>query len=284
MKDSELILRQDGSIYHLAIKPHQLANRIITVGDPDRVSMVSKYFDHIYSTAKNREFVIHTGRIGNTDLTCMSTGMGSGNIDIVMNELDALVNIDLEKRHHKTQHTALTIVRVGTSGSISDEIHPGEILYSSVAIGLEGIMLWYRQSERNKTEEQWHEALNKTELPIDPYVTTPDAELENHFSGIFKKGITLTTAGFYAPQSRSLRLEPVVDDLIGNLMQVRKGAERITNIEMETAAIYGLAAGMGHKAMSVNAILANRITGEFASNPDQIVIEAIEKTLSILCN
>ena len=281
MKDSELIVNDDGSIYHLALRPEELADTIITVGDPDRVELVTRHFDTIEFTRKRREFVTQTGWIGKQRITCLSTGMGSGNVDIVLNELDALANIDFTTRQHRSEPRELTIVRVGTSGSIREDVAVDDILVSGVAIGLEGIMLWYEQRERTPTEEAWHQALEDVHLPLDPYVSESNGELMNRFSDL-SVGVTLTTAGFYAPQSRSIRLRPMEDDFLNRLSNIEVSGQFITNIEMETAAIYGLSRALGHRALSINAILANRLSGAFSTSPLKTVTQAIEYTLDRL--
>ncbi len=283
MNDSELILNSSGSIYHLDLVPDDLATTIITVGDPDRVEEVSKHFDHIEIRKAKREFVTHTGRVGKKRLTCMSTGMGSDNIDIVLNELDALVNIDFETRQHKTKTTSLTIIRIGTSGGISEDIAVDDILCSRIAIGLEGLMLWYDQLQMTREELEWYDALMELNLPLRPFVCEAEPGLYESFKSTFKSGITLTTAGFYAPQSRNLRLDSQFNQTMLDLRQLRIRNHEITNIEMETAAIYGLSKALGHCAISVNAILADRLSGKFSSNPGKIVEEAIEKTLDLIC-
>lgn len=283
MKESELILNADGSIYHLAIRPDDLAPLVITVGDPERVGEVSKHFDQIRLKRRKREFVVHTGELNHKAITCMSTGMGSDNIDIVINELDALVNIDLNTRLEKERHTSLQIVRIGTSGGISPYTDVDEIIKSEMAIGLEGLMLWYEQLENTVDEEAWYRALENLHLPIRPFVCQAHGAFSEAFKDKFKSGITLTTAGFYAPQSRSLRLKSQFHDFIEQLGKLEVNGQQCTNIEMETAAIYGMAKALGHRAYSINAILANRLTGTFSKNPHKIVEKTILETLEVLC-
>lgn len=282
MQESELILNADGSIYHLAVLPGQIAPLILTVGDPNRVQLVSQHFDTVTFIKENREFVTHTGTYKGTPITCMSTGMGTDNIDIVLNELDALFNIDLHTRQIKPKHTALTIVRIGTSGSIRKDIPVGTVVYTSVAIGLESLFDWYQPIDKNASEQQWQSALAGYKLPVTPAVFAADDTLQNLFDSTFTQGVTLTTGGFYAPQHRKLRLSPSVD-IVSVLGNAQVGGQYITNIEMETAGIYGLSKMLGHKAMSINAIMANRITGRFAENPEDIMANTITKTLDLLC-
>lgn len=282
MKQSELILNPDGSVYHLAILPEDISDLIITVGDPNRVAQVSRFFDSIEVKKANREFVIHTGILNNQRITCLSTGMGTDNIDIVLNELDALVNIDLKHRIPKDKHTSLTLVRIGTSGSIHKNITIGDILYSEMAIGMEGLMHWYTTGQITEKEKIWLDSLKQINLPVSPTVHEANASLMAQFSSLFKPGITLTAPGFYAPQNRSLRLRPSID-LFSELSQLNVNGQTVTNIEMETAGIYGLSHSLGHKALSINLILASRITGAFAENPDKLMEDTIQKTLKVLC-
>lgn len=282
LQESELIQNIDGSIYHLSLLPEDIAPLILTVGDPDRVNSVSKHFDAIEVKKSNREFVTHTGRIGNQRITCISTGIGTDNIDIVLNELDALANIDLTTRSLKKEHTSLRIVRLGTSGSINKNITVGDIVYSKIAIGLEGLFSWYDASVPTALEKQWKEVIDQANLPIPASVFEADKGLCDKFNGDFKEGITLTTAGFYGPQSRMLRLRPKVDlqQIAPNL---KVGSQAVTNIEMETAGIYGLSKMLGHQAISINAIMANRLTGKFANKPAELMENTITKSLEILC-
>jgi len=283
LKDSELILNPDGSVYHLALLPKDISNLIITVGDPKRVQEVSRFFDHIDLKKQNREFEIHTGSLNNQRITCLSTGMGTDNIDIVLNELDALVNVDFNTRKVKEHKTVLRLVRIGTSGSINKNINVGDVLYSQLAIGLEGLMNWYKPHATSDYEAAWLNELSNIDWPIRPFVQEADHMLIDLFKTVYSPGITLTTGGFYAPQNRSIRLKPSMD-VISALDDLSVNGQQITNIEMETAGIYGLSSLLGHKALSINLILANRKTGEFAQNPDQLMQDTIQKTLHILCS
>lgn len=262
--------------------PEDIASTIITVGDPQRVSDVSKFFDKVFITKSNREFVVHTGTLNNQPITCLSTGMGTDNIDIVLNELDALVNIDFDTRLVKEHHTELTIVRLGTSGSINRNITVGAVLYSKIAVGLEGLFSWYKTKPKTVLEKKWTERIAEISQDIRPFVFEVDQTLESRFQPHYKPGITITAGGFYGPQNRQLRLVPCFD-IISRLSGIKVDNDSPTNIEMETAGIYGLGALLGHKAISINAILANRITGEFAKDPKKIMEETIKESLSILC-
>lgn len=282
LKQSELILNADGSVYHLALKPNEIAQKIITVGDPKRVFDVSSFFDKIELKKENREFVTHTGVFNNQTITCLSTGMGTDNIDIVMNELDALVNIDLNSRKINQNLTSLNIVRLGTSGSILPTIDVDSVLYTKIAIGLEGLLNWYKTEIKSNTISKWEAAFQHIDLPVKPTFFEAHQTLEELFNGSFAPGITVTTPGFYAPQNRQLRLKPSLD-IFAELEKITVDGKRITNVEMETAGIYGLAQLLGHKAISINVILANRATGVFSKNPQQIMQKTIQKTLELLC-
>jgi uridine phosphorylase len=272
---SELILNPDGSVYHLQLLPGEVAETIITVGDPDRVESVSRHFDVIELKKKNREFVTHTGRIGNQRLSVISTGIGTDNIDIVFNELDALFNVDLGSGQEKDQLKQLTFVRIGTSGTLRTEIPVDSTLVSAAAIGLDGVLFFYKDYD----PEVFRHLFKDIRLPAEPYFAPADeAILEKLGSGL-TKGITVTANGFYASQNRQIRAEQAEPRLFELVKQVRYKNWEVTNFEMETAGIYGLARVLGHQAISFNAILANRATGQFSTNPkgavDQLIIEVL---------
>ncbi len=279
--DTDLILNPDGSVYHLNLLPEDLANTIITVGDPDRVAEVSKHFDNLELKKGKREFITHTGFLGNQRISVVSTGIGTDNIDIVLNELDALVNIDLRSRQVKEQLTSLNIIRIGTSGTIQSDIPIDSILVSEFALGLDALMGYYQYPE-TKEEKELLSAL-KNQVPdlqsLNPYFTHAGNDLMNKLGKGLQKGITVTAPGFYAPQGRILRYQSKIDKLIGKLNTFSYQNKRITNLEMETAGIYALATIFGHQAISVNAILASRIKLEFSKNPQNIVNEAIKLVL-----
>lgn len=274
LQESELILNADGSIYHLGIHPEHLAKTIILVGDPQRVKKVSQYFDAIEFQQQRREFVTCTGRIGQQRFTCLATGIGTDNIDIVLNELDALVNVDLATRQIKEQHTALTFVRLGTSGSIRKDLPVDSLLVANYGIGLEGLLLFYEQHRNVATEQLRQQFMAYLEernfqFPIAPTFASADQDLVARFQGTdWRQGISITATGFYAPQNRTLRAKSVVADLFDWMQDfVFENKLRITNLEMETSAIYGMANILGHRALALNAILANRPTGRFTSDP-----------------
>lgn len=280
---SELILNPDGSIYHLNLLPEQIADTVITVGDPDRVHEISKYFDTIEHKVQKREFVTHTGTFRGKRLSVISTGIGTDNIDIVLNELDALVNIDLKNRVEKTTLTSLNIIRIGTSGAMQQDIPVDQFLVSQFGIGLDGLMHYY--DTQNNAEEHMtflhfmEDVSKKTNFPIRPYIASAGENLVEKLAYDFNKGITITCPGFYAPQGRILRGNISVNNLLENLSQFSYKDLRCTNFEMETAGIYGLANLLGHQAISFNAILANRITNEFSQKPKETVQSLIELVL-----
>ena len=283
IKDSELILNPDGSIYHLNIRPEHIAQTIITVGDPDRVDAVTRHFDTIDFKTRKREFHTQTGTYKGKRLTVISTGIGTDNIDIVLNELDALVNIDLERREIKSNHTSLTIVRVGTSGSIQKHIPIDAVLISEFAAGFDSLLHFY--DSQNIQEHPISEALkahtNWSTHKSDPYVVKANAELLDHFKGDHTHiGFTGTNVGFYGHQGRSLRLKLEDEHLNDTLASFNYDGKPITNLEMETAGIYGLSLLLGHRALSMNAIIANRATGEFTSRPKEVVDDLILYTLN----
>lgn len=284
IQSSELILNPDGSIYHLHLRPEHLAKTIITVGDPDRVKAVSKHFDRLEYTFNKREFVTHTGYIGRKRLSVISTGIGPDNIDIVFNEIDALFNIDLASRTAKSSLTTLQFIRIGTSGSLQPDIEVDSILLSSFALGWDNLFSFYEVPQSDEIQ-----ALEDTltsaipDLPVSGRLFKAPGNLQQHFSANFYRGITLTCPGFYAPQGRQLRLPSRLRaDHFSSLQTLRLGEERITNMEMETSAIYGMASLLGHEALSCNAILANRPKGEFSKDPAKAVERLIVEVLSTL--
>jgi len=284
-KESELILNDDGSVYHLHLLPEHISNNIIFVGDPDRVAKISKHFDSIEFTTQKREFVTHTGFIGKKRLTIISTGIGTDNIDIVMNELDALVNIDLKTRTEKKEKTSLNIIRIGTSGTLLADVACDSILYSEYGLGLDGLMNFYKH-QNSALELNILETINAEipELQIPPRISKCSDSLMNLFykEGESVKGITASSTGFYGPQGRILRAQPVIADFVDKLASINVEGNRITNFEMETSAIYGLSDILGHKSLSINTIIANRATKEFSKDPKKAVEDCIAKTLELI--
>lgn len=285
LSDSELILNPDGSIYHLNLLPEDISSTIITVGDPSRVHLVTKYFDSIEIEKGSREFLTHTGVYKGKRITVISTGIGTDNIDIVFNELDALANIDFLTREIKNEKTQLDFIRIGTSGAIQADIPIDSFLLSSSAIGLEGLLHFYEAGQiRNKDlEEQLNNFLGWKQHNITAYAVDSDENLRSKInSNRIRLGITVTNSGFYGPQGRSLRLTPKIHDFNNKLASFSYQNQQITNLEMETAGIYGLAKLHGHRAVSLNAILANRATGEFSTNASKTVDNLIKYTLEKL--
>lgn len=265
IRESELILNPDGSVYHLKIKPSNLARHVILVGDPGRVSMVSDLFETIDFKGHNREFIIHTGSFMDKKITVMSTGMGTDNIDIVLNELDALVNIDLENRKLKSTHSSLNLYRVGTSGSLQPDLPLNSVVLSEYGLGFDGMLYYYdfQESEeaRELREAFLHHTRWETQFPR-PYLFKASATLRQLFDGEpFFRGITVTAPGFYGPQGRKLRLPLADPDLNEKLRSFGYKSSRILNYEMETSALYGLSKLLGHQAITLCLAIANRNAG-----------------------
>lgn len=282
---SELIITDEGCVYHLDVHPNEIANTIITVGDPGRVQEVSKYFDEITSKRQHREFVTHSGRIGNKKISVVSSGIGPDNIDIVINELDALVNIDFETRTIKEDFTPLQIFRLGTSGALQEDIPLDTLVLGTMALGLDNLMHYYKHHENEieqKIKDAFIQHVGLENKPIVPYVVDGCEELWKHFDDQYTKGITVTCPGFYAPQGRQLRLEPAIGNLIDQLPTFKSEGRRITNFEMETSAIYGLSKLLGHQYLSINTIVANRPLGTFTKDGAKSVEHMIEKSLEII--
>ncbi len=284
ISNTDLILNPDGSVYHLNLLPEDIADTVITVGDPDRVSDISKYFDRIELRKGKREFITHTGYTGSRRITVISTGIGTDNIDIVLNELDALVNINFSTRVVNTTLKSLDIIRIGTSGSIQNDIPMDTILVSEFALGLDALMNYYVHTVSGD-EHHLLDALKahfKHIQGVTPYLIAGDKSLLNLIGKDLEKGITVTAPGFYAPQGREVRAKSAVPNLISLFNSFKLGNYRLTNLEMETAGIYALASALGHKALSVNAILASRTKLEFSANPGKVVDRAIQLVLSRL--
>ncbi|HEU0110813.1 MAG TPA: nucleoside phosphorylase [Flavisolibacter sp.] len=283
--ESELIINSRGAVYHLNLKPDEVADTIITVGDPDRVAMVSRYFDSLECKFQHREFISHTGFVGKKRITVISTGIGPDNIDIVLNELDALVNIDFESRQIKQHLTTLNIIRIGTSGSLQADIPVDTVVASTHGLGLDNLLNYYRQEHTDQEHQLLQSFVTHTQLHAavsNPYITIGSASLLKHFVDGFHHGITVTCPGFYGPQGRILRLGIQNPQLIDRLTEFTFGQHRITNFEMETAAIYGLGKLLGHHCLSLSAIVANRIQKQFTSNSDALIDQLIRKSLEII--
>lgn len=287
IQDSELIINGRGAIYHLDIRPEELADTVITVGDPGRVSEVAKYFDAIESRQEHREFISATGYLGKKRITVLSTGIGPDNIDIVMNELDALANIDFETRTIKETHRSLHILRLGTSGSLQAEIPVDGLVAGTHGLGLDNLLHFYRP-EMNKQEAQLLQVFTSfTSLAApfsNPYITSAAPSLLKHFAQGYHSGITVTCPGFYGPQGRVLRLGLARPDLVQRLQEFQHGAHRISNFEMETSAIYGLGRLLGHQCLSLNVIVANRVAKTFSKDGKAAVDHLIKTSLAIIEN
>lgn len=287
IEDSELILNPDGSIYHLNLLPEDIADTIFLVGDPDRVEEVSRYFDKIEIKKQKREFVTHTGYVGNKRLTCLSTGIGTDNIDIVLTELDALVNMDLETRVAKTTVKALNLIRIGTCGSLQHDIPVDSILASEYGVGLDGLLGFYN-FDISAEDRQFLEPIIPivSNLGVHPVIVKGSDILLNTVAKDIRKGVTLTNCGFYGPQGRTVRIAPKDKKYIDELSAINlPGNRKLTNMEMETSAIYGMSKLFGHHALSLNAILANRVDGTFSKDPhgatDKLIRYVLENIIEL---
>jgi uridine phosphorylase len=278
--ESELILNERGAVYHLNLRPEELAPTVITVGDPDRVAEVSKYFDGIEVKQQHREFISHTGRVGNKRITVLSSGIGPDNIDIVLNELDALVNINLETREINPQLRALQIIRIGTSGSLQADIPVDSFVASTHGLGVDNLLNFYRMEQNSEEELLLQSFITHTQIHAqvgNPYINSAAPSLLKHFVTDFHQGITVTCPGFYGPQGRVLRLGLSNPHLVNRLTDFQYGQHRISNFEMETSAIYGLGKLMGHQCLAINAIVANRVKQEFSKDGKAAVEKLIQR-------
>tara|TARA_B110000046_G_scaffold15690_3_gene15086 strand:+ start:20530 stop:21396 length:867 start_codon:yes stop_codon:yes gene_type:complete len=282
---SELILNPDGSIYHLALRPEQVSNKIIIAGDPQRIATISAKFDVIECKVENREFITHTGSYRGQRVTALATGIGTDNIDIVLNELDALVNCNLEERTVKEKLTSLEIVRIGTCGSIQESVPADEVVVSTHAIGLDGLMNFYEfemdaeeqeMFEAFKLQTFWSERFNK------PYLVKGSNNLIKKIGEGFHTGVTITANGFYAPQGRRLRLLPRHPSVNDDLRKFDFKGSRIVNYEMETSALYGLSRLMGHEACTVCVVVANRYANSFSKDYKPVMNKLIDTVLERL--
>jgi uridine phosphorylase len=285
LEESELIINSDGSIYHLHLTPDQIADTIIIVGDPQRVEIISGYFDSIEHKVVNREFITHTGTYKGKRITAMASGIGTDNIDILMNELDALRNIDLQNRSIKTEHQSLNIIRLGTSGALQADVAVDSFVASSHGFGMDGLLNFYAGAKDIKDQamqdaflatSNWPEALAR------PYFVAASDKLSVWFNDGFTKGITATAPGFYGPQGRELRLEASVKDLHQKLQQFSYQNNRIVNFEMETSALYGFGKLLGHHTITVCAVIANRYHKTYSKDYKATVRNLIEKVLDII--
>ncbi len=282
---SELIINEDGSIFHLHLKPEQLADIVILVGDPGRVAMIAEYFDTKECEVSNREFLTVTGTYKGRRMTVMSTGIGIGNIDICVTELDALANIDFATRRVKDDFRQLTLVRLGTSGAIQEDIEVGTVVFARTSLGFDGLLSYYEgrdevcdlDLERAFEEHTaWY-----SKLPA-PYFVNADKALFDHFRDSVVEGITIAAPGFYAPQGRWVRLRPHDAELNAKIESFRFGERRITNFEMEGSALAGLAALMGHRAATICTIIAQRVAKDACTDYKPFVRRMIEMALDKL--
>lgn len=285
---SELIINDDGTIFHLHLKPEQLADTVILVGDPARVRMISKYFDSVECDVSNREFHTITGSYKGTRMSVLSTGIGIGNIDICMTELDALANIDFATRQVKEQHRRLTLVRLGTSGALQADIKVGDIIFGKTSVGFDGLLSYYAGRDEVcdlELEQAFVDHTSWSEPMPRPYFVDADAEIWEHFKDSVTEGITIAAPGFYAPQGRWVRLQPAVPDLNEKIESFRFGERRITNYEMEGSALAGLAALMGHRAATICTIIAQRIALDACTDykpfVERMICMALDKLLTL---
>ncbi len=282
IEESELILNPDGSIFHLHLLPDEIADNIIFVGDQGRVEMISSYFDILEVKKQNREFITHTGKIGNKRISVVSTGIGTDNIDIVLNEIDALVNINLDTRTEKENKKSLNIIRIGTSGSLQEDIPVDTPVASKYAIGFDGLLNFY--ANRNsicdlEIEKKLKHHLNWNPQLCDPYIIKSNTELLNKIAFDIKQGFTISAPGFYGPQGRVLRLPIQDNDINTKISSFNSNDLLITNYEMECSAIYGLSALMGHNALTVCCIIANRMRKEYSKDYKKAVQKLVETIL-----
>ena len=284
LNHTELILTPEGCVYHLNLRPEHLADTIILVGDPDRVPMISAFFDEVEYKRQNREIVTHTGYFNNMRFTVISSGMGPDNIDIVLNEIDALANIDLDTRKAKSLIKSLNIIRLGTSGAIQEDMEVDRYVISDYALGMDGLMHFYEGThaiiDKDLTRKFLDHFKPSPQLPT-PYIIPGSSELSSRFSNEWYKGITVTAPGFYGPQGRSLRLELAMPDLIKKLNTFRAGNLRLLTFEMVSSAIYGLSRLMGHECLTICPVVASRVSDEYSKNykvvMDNLIYEVLVK-------
>lgn len=281
---TDLIINPDGSSYHLNLRPDQIPDTLILVGDPERVPTVSAFFDEVTEIVHKREFVTHLGVLRGKKIGVLSSGIGADNVEIVMNELDALVNIDFQTRLEKSEKRSLQLIRIGTSGSIQAHIPVDSILISTAAIGFDNLAQFYGFESAMSIAEDVLAAWNKAiDYPLPLYAAKASASLFAQFAPLNAyNGVTLTAPGFYAPQGRTIRMQSIRPDFLEKVAASKLGEQEITNIEMETAAYYAFSGAMGHEMISLNAILANRITNEFSNDPEGQIRSLIEKAIALI--
>jgi uridine phosphorylase len=284
--ESELIINSDGTIYHIRIRPENLADTILVVGDPKRVDLIAGHFDHIEFSGENREIHTRTGTYNGKRLTAMSTGMGPDNIDIVLNELDALVNIDFNTRMEKGTKTALNIIRLGTSGALQPDLPVNATIMSLYGLGLDGLLYFYKNSEEILDQELTYRFIQSTRWPVilpTPYIAKASPSLVKLFENEgFYTGITATAPGFYGPQGRTLRIPLAFSGLNPAILDFRSGDLRVLNFEMETSALYGLGKILGHNTLSLCIAIASRVKHEYNQNYNIAMKHLIEKVLHVV--
>jgi uridine phosphorylase len=282
--ETELILTPENKIYHLNLSKDEIANDIILVGDPDRVSVISNKFESIEHKIQNREFVTHTGILNGKRISVIATGIGPDNIDIVVNELDALVNIDFKTRTINKKKKTLNLIRLGTSGALQKDIEVDSFLASSFGLGLDNIAHFYESEEiiEQKMSSKYKQHANWPENLSNPYIVKASDNLLSLFPDV-KKGITATAPGFYGPQGRTLRLNPYITNLHEKMESFNYKENRITNFEMETSALYYLGKSLGHNTLTICAIIANRLTKEYSKDYKKTVEKMIDLVLKRIC-
>ena len=281
---TELILNKEKNIYHLNLKNQQIGDTIILVGDPERVKLVSEKFDVIEYQNHHREFITHTGKIGDNRISVISTGIGTDNIDIVINEIDAITNINFNKRMICKKKKSLDIIRIGTAGGLQEDISINSFVVSDYAIGLDGLAHFYSNKKilKNKISSKFQDHTNWPKELATPYTVKASKSLLEKFSDL-KKGITLTTSGFYGPQGRELRITPAIKNLQNNISSFDYKNNKIVNFEMETSALYYLGQTLGHNTITICAIMGNRITKEYSKNYKQVISKMIDLVLARIC-
>jgi len=279
--EADLILNKDGSVYHLNLKPEHVSENIIVVGDPGRVYRISKHFNNIEFEMNKREFITHTGTFKNKRITVLSTGMGVDNIEIAMIELDALFNIDLKKRVAKTKKKSFNVIRIGTSGAIQEDLKVGSQVVAEYGIGMDNLMLYYELDHSEHELEISEKLQHNLDLSFTPYVVKGSERLMEKMRDSFIIGNTVTTPGFYAPQGRQLRINVRNPKFLNQITHFNHNGFWLTNFEMETSMLYALARLLGHQALSINAILGNRVKGTFLKNPyktiDSIILKVLDR-------
>ncbi|WP_420385863.1 nucleoside phosphorylase [Roseivirga sp.] len=277
--ESELIINPNGRIYHLNLSPEMVADTVIVVGDPDRVPKISCHFDKIFHQVSNRELVTHTGELGGKHISVISSGMGTDNVELLMTELDALVNVDFESRTVRRKHRRLKVIRIGTSGCMQADIPLDSLLVSRAALGLDTLMSFYERHTREELSVVENKIQRLLKLPFKPYFAQGSDRLFDLFGEELHHGVTVTAPGFYAPQGREIRLKPAIGDFLSTLADTKTSFGRFTNFEMETAGYYAMGELLGHEMISLNALIANRANQTFSKDHEQTVEQLIRLVL-----